>query len=431
MAKNAFVKITALNNVRGRINYVTSPEEQEHLEAYCDNMPQGGWAELAKYSRKQSALYHPGEKVCEARELIIKMQNDLSRFDPLHLAITLRDEFSKKYKVPCAVAIHWNKAENNYHAHLIFSERSIYREKKGESIATRNTYFDADGKRSTKKECLDENGNLKEGCRLVKKGEALSEGSRFGAKKNIFAQEEWLRQEKERLVSFMNANTKGEKWQVYDWKTNPHLPYMRLVKGEPEGLTAWKKRQNDLIRDYNENIDILLAKEEITPEQALKLKFEHIRISKQLAEERKQARLLAMENWDKFRARSSAEREFQRSLKNKSTLELLCILILMKAGVDVVKLQTGIEKPAPYNKKVTIYPDKQIQDKIDAIYIATGKLTPSQLALKYKAERLTHQQDGDLNSLMGDAQRNKGQGAQKGSNFNDKDKDRVNTPEDR
>lgn len=378
MTKNVCVIGTALTDVRGRIRYMTSPDKQEHMEAYVSNMPKGGWLELSKYSRHQAALYHPGEKVCEARELIIILPNDLSRFNAQNLAIALRDQFSAKHGVPCAVAVHWNKKKNNYHAHLVFSERAIHRQPQGISIATRNTYFDANGKRSNKKDCLDELGSLKPGCRFVKKGEALSEGSRFGPKKNIFAQEEWMRAEKQRMVDFFNANSRDETWKVYDWKNDPHFPYLRIVKGDPAGLNAWRERENEWRRTYNDNIDRLINVGDLTVKEALQLKFKAMENKSRLRRERAENRKRWVEQWQKAQARTVAEREYFRSLRKKSAFGLAVELALAIAGVDVVKLQSGTERVMRDNKSIKAYHDVKIQEMADEVYRASGKKTPSE-----------------------------------------------------
>ena len=42
-----------------------------------------------------------------------------------------------------------------------------------EKIATRNMFYDENGKHvRTKKEILDENGQIREGCKIIPKGEA-------------------------------------------------------------------------------------------------------------------------------------------------------------------------------------------------------------------------------------------------------------------
>ena len=262
--------------------------------AFYDNMFEGGWAELAKESQAQST-YNPGKKPREARELIVMIPNEMEKYRADQLARRYAEDFSRKYGVPCAAAIHWNKKKNNYHAHIVFSERKILEQIK-ESIATRNTYFDAAGKRSTKKLCCGADGNLLPGCRLVRKGENLSEGKVFGAKEEMFATRDWLRSEKQRQVDFVNQHVTGEKWVVYDKNTNPHIPRIRLKTGEPEGLRAWKERENEMRELYNKQINELLENGEITGEQALLIKQRFLQEQADRREEKAAERQYAKEN---------------------------------------------------------------------------------------------------------------------------------------
>jgi len=63
--------------------------------------------------------------------------------------------FREKYGVDCIAALHHNKTKTNYHIHLIFSERKR-KEVINEKIATRNMFYDENGKHVlTKKEILD------------------------------------------------------------------------------------------------------------------------------------------------------------------------------------------------------------------------------------------------------------------------------------
>lgn len=388
MAKNVFVRATVLHDVRGRIEYASSPDKQEHLMAYVSNMPKGGWAELSQLSRQRVAAYHPGKKVCEARELIIEFPNKLSEEDSMRLAINLRNDFSNNYLVPCTVAMHWNKSKNNYHAHLIFSERKIRREAYGESVATRNTYFNAQGKRSTKKDCLDENGELLPGCRLVKKGALLSEGSRFGAKNNRFAQEEWLHEEKERIAAWFNKRLGEEEWKVYDWKTDPHFPLVRIKKGEPAALTAWKERENEWRKEYNKVVDEMIENKEITFEEALRAKFKHQEQKARLRRERAANKQKWIKEWEAKKDRMAVEREYFAALRKKSLLGLAFELSLMIAGVDAVKRCTGVETVLIRNKPIKAYHDEKIQKMIDDMYVAAGKESPSVTMAKNRIERL-------------------------------------------
>ena len=86
-------------------------------------------------------------------------------YDPEYLLKRFTDHFKQKYKVECISALHHNKRKTNYHIHLIFAERQLL-DKPVEKIATRNMFYDEMGKhRRTKKEILDEAGNIRrESC---------------------------------------------------------------------------------------------------------------------------------------------------------------------------------------------------------------------------------------------------------------------------
>jgi len=84
-----------------------------------------------------------------------------------------------------------NKRKTNYHIHLIFSERELLPEPI-EKIATRNMFYNEHGKHvRTKKEILDDSGNIRKGCKIVKKGEAY-ERTLFTAKNKLIKQENFL-----------------------------------------------------------------------------------------------------------------------------------------------------------------------------------------------------------------------------------------------
>lgn len=67
-----------------------------------------------------------------------------------------------------------NKRKTNYHIHLIFSERELFPEPI-EKIATRNMFYNEHGKHvCTKKEILDDSGNICKDCKIVKKEKLIS-----------------------------------------------------------------------------------------------------------------------------------------------------------------------------------------------------------------------------------------------------------------
>ena len=88
-------------------------------------------------------------------------------YDPDRLLQMFTNRFKEKYGVECASALHHNKRKTNYHIHLIFSERELLPEPI-EKVATRNMFYNEQKKHvRTKKEILDDSGNVRKGCKSV------------------------------------------------------------------------------------------------------------------------------------------------------------------------------------------------------------------------------------------------------------------------
>ena len=83
------------------------------------------------------------------------------------------DKFKEKYGVECVAALHHNKRMTNFHIHLIFSERQLLAELVIKT-ATRNMFYDERGNHvRTKKEILDEAGNIRKRCKVIKKEKSM------------------------------------------------------------------------------------------------------------------------------------------------------------------------------------------------------------------------------------------------------------------
>ena len=73
--------------------------------------------------------------------------------------------------------MHHNKRKTNFHIHLIFAERTKL-EKPVVKVASRNMFYDENGKRvRTKKEIFDESGNIRNGCKIIRKDEVYEKKS--------------------------------------------------------------------------------------------------------------------------------------------------------------------------------------------------------------------------------------------------------------
>lgn len=106
-------------------------------------------------------------KCIEARELIIALPESFTEYPPDRLLQIFTDHFRQTYGTDCIAALHHNKRKTNYHIHLIFSERTLL-EQPIEKVATRNMFYDEKGNHvRTKKEILDEEGNIRKRCKVI------------------------------------------------------------------------------------------------------------------------------------------------------------------------------------------------------------------------------------------------------------------------
>lgn len=173
---NIYARITTLKSssggVTGRIDYISDPERQEEIIDFYSTADLDIWQQLSmerKIDNKSSGQF---ESCIEAREITLALPHMyFEQQDEKEIAKQLADDFKKNYNVPCAVAIHGKGNRKNIHAHIVFSESELLAEPEIK-IAPRNMFYDENGKHCrTKKEVLGEDGNVREGCHIVKKGE--------------------------------------------------------------------------------------------------------------------------------------------------------------------------------------------------------------------------------------------------------------------
>lgn len=197
MARHSFIQMSKLSNVKGRISYISDPKRQEYLYAtFSTREDMTFWNDLAKECQEEFKRFGTEGKCIEARELIIALPEEYTKFDPNQVLREFTEQFKKRYDVECVSALHHNKTKKNYHIHLIFSERRLLPEPEVK-IATRSVFYDELGKRvRTKKEIPGEDGQIREGCIVIKKGEAY-EKHLFTAKDEVFKNELFLDEAKQ------------------------------------------------------------------------------------------------------------------------------------------------------------------------------------------------------------------------------------------
>lgn len=273
MQRHSFIQMTKLPNVKGRISYITSNKKQEYLYATYDTADGSFWNNLAKCNQTEFAKNGTSGRCIEARELIIALPESFTTYKEEQLLKYFVDKFKDKYKVECVAALHYNKRKTNYHIHLIFSERRLLDEPI-EKTATRNMFYDETGKHvRTKKEIMDEDGNIRKKCKIVKKGEVY-ERIIFDKKDIQFKQDDFLEKAKVFITEEINILVKNpdEKLKVFD-RNGVYLPMKKIGKNNPKAEEI--KQDNEERTRWNKTVDQALVSD-ITEKEILEIKKEHI-----------------------------------------------------------------------------------------------------------------------------------------------------------
>ena len=162
-------------------------------------------------------------------------------------------DFKKKYGVDCYAALHHNKRKTNFHIHLIFAERTKL-EKPVVKVASRNMFYDERGKHvRTKKEILDASGDIRNGCKIIRKGEVY-EKKEFSIKVDRFKKDSFLDEAKVFFTNEINQLVLHEedKLKVFD-KNSPYLATKKIGKNNP--MEEQIKADNEVRQEWNRTVD--------------------------------------------------------------------------------------------------------------------------------------------------------------------------------
>lgn len=141
-------------------------------------------------------------------------------------------------------------------------------------IATRNMFYDEQGKhRRTKKEVLDEQGNLRAGCSIIPKGEVY-ESHIFTKKDEWFKNKAFTKEVKELFTDAINRYVKeeSEKLSVFQ-QGGVYLATKKIGKNNPKVEEI--KADNAARQEWNRTVDVALV-EGVPEEDILKIKQEKI-----------------------------------------------------------------------------------------------------------------------------------------------------------
>ena len=272
--RHSFIQMTKLSNVRGRITYISSHAKQEHLYAVYETTERSYWTELARCGQQEFKKSGVEGNCIEARELIIALPESLyEQGMPDMLLKSFTDKFKEKYGVECVAALHHNKRMTNFHIHLIFSERQLLAEPVIK-IATRNMFYDEHGNHvRTKKEILDEAGNIRKRCKVIGKGEVY-EKKLFTSKNTRFKQEDFLDEVKLFYTRMINHWVTDEKDRltVFD-RNGPYLATKKIGRNNPKAEQI--EQDNKLRMDWNREVDRAIISN-VPMDDILQIKREHI-----------------------------------------------------------------------------------------------------------------------------------------------------------
>ena len=245
--------MSKLSNLKGRINYISSHARQENLYAVYETTDRKFWTELARHNQEEFWKSGSEGQCIEARELIIALPESFVDYEPDKLLRLFAEHFKQNYGVECIAALHHNKRKTNYHIHLIFSERKLLDEPV-EKIAKRNMFYDENGKHvRTKKELLDEEGQLRYGCRIIPKGKVY-EREIFSIKDSRFKSEHFLDEVKRSYTDLINLYVKDDKERLHVFDKNGiYLQMKKIGKNNPK---AEQIEKDNMVRAmWNETVD--------------------------------------------------------------------------------------------------------------------------------------------------------------------------------
>lgn len=249
--------MSKLTNLLGRINYISSHARQENLYAVYETTDRNFWRELAKCNQEEFIKSGTEGKCIESRELIIALPESFVDYNPSRLLEVFTNHFKQNYGTECIAALHHNKRKINYHVHLIFSERKLLDEPI-EKVATRNMFYDEAGKHvRTKKEILDDSGQMRLGCKIISKGEVY-ERKIFTIKESQFKSEGFLEEVKKSYTDLINIYVRDdkEKLKLFD-HNGAYLPMKKIGKNNPK--TEQMKVDNLQRKRWNQTVDRALV----------------------------------------------------------------------------------------------------------------------------------------------------------------------------
>jgi hypothetical protein len=258
-----FARMQKLNNVTGRVDYISrqgkySGKGSESLVYFQDDFSR--WKELAEFEKVQPS------KTNQARELIIALPNQMATLpmDELIKQTNLLASAVIKDQ-PKAFALHWNDKKNNFHMHLLFSERLPTEEKREPKTYRQDIWAKSDGTMAHKKEdrhhIMHKKGEIqrnKDGSIKYKTEQA----SGFTEKNTMFKTKKWYEHAKMTVKTVLSEL--GYKVTKFDSEL-AYLANKRYSRGNSI-VNEYIKIEQEEIKAFNANVEKAYSIAEKNPE---------------------------------------------------------------------------------------------------------------------------------------------------------------------
>lgn len=248
MAK-IYSRVTKINNVAGRSDYISNPDRQEHLRL-TEKSSDFDWKEYAEFEKQNQKSK---EKNNEARELVIALPNEMSE--------KFSDDVLKDFSHELAqeilgknrdyeFALHWNKPKTNFHMHLLFSERERINERIPK-VYKRDMWFDKTTNRMAKANAENAELRHKKGDVMKdKQGNIRYEDTPFTKKDKTFTDRSWIKSHQETIQKVLSEYN-----FVLDIFDDKHeIAQKKLYKGASEDYLEYAANWNQTANTVNKTI---------------------------------------------------------------------------------------------------------------------------------------------------------------------------------
>ena len=214
MAK-AFARITRIGDSKGRSNYISNPKRQENIVLHSTEHMLNSWSDYSEY---EQANKKNDKDNLEAREIVLHLPRDLDVY-PEELKDILDKYCLKTFgnNRDFEYAVHWNTAETNLHAHILFSDRERVTEREPK-IYKKDFWYDKETNRLAKANAPGAELRYKAGQVQVDKntGEIKYNNDPFTKKDRYFKSQDFNEEIKKNQVEILNEH--GYEFRMHDPK---------------------------------------------------------------------------------------------------------------------------------------------------------------------------------------------------------------------